>query len=97
MTSPVGSTVVDAAIRRARQSRAYREESRRLERFERLARAVIFRRAERGLSQQELADRIGTSKAAIARVEHGQHASSERMIARLDAALELDRSAGVDL
>lgn len=87
--SPIGSTVDDVARAHVRRSRAYREERQRLEPFEQLARALIFCRAELGLSQQELADRAGTSKASIARIERGQHASSKRMIARLDAALKL--------
>jgi ribosome-binding protein aMBF1 (putative translation factor) len=90
----VGSSVSERAQARARGSAAYREESQRTAPYEQLARGVIGRRAELGLTQQELASRMGTSQAAIARIERGQHGTSGRMLAQLAAALEIDSITG---
>ena len=86
---PVGSTVAEARRRRARQSTAYRAEQRRLAQFEELARLVIRHRAALGLSQQELARRIGTSHSAISRIESGRHKTSVYTLQRIAKALGL--------
>jgi transcriptional regulator with XRE-family HTH domain len=72
------------------------EEWQRTAPYEQLARVVIGRRAELGLTQQELASRMGTSQPAIARIECGQHGTSGRMLARLAAALEIDSMTGFE-
>jgi len=66
----------------------YRAEYERLEPFERLSRIVVFRRAELGLTQAGLADRMGTTASVISRIESGQHPPSARTIKRLAEALE---------
>ncbi|MCW2976059.1 MAG: Helix-turn-helix domain [Actinomycetia bacterium] len=91
---PVGSSVAERAQARARA--AYREESQRTAPYEQLARVVIGRRAELGFTQQELAGRMGTSDAAIARIERGQRGTSGRMLGRLAAALEIDSRIGFE-
>jgi ribosome-binding protein aMBF1 (putative translation factor) len=88
-TSPVGSSAVDAAGRRARRSAAYREAQARLAPYEQLARIVIRRRMELSLTQEQLAKRMGTSHSAISRIESGQHSTSVRTLQRLAAALEM--------
>lgn len=88
-TSPVGTSVAEARGRRARRSPAYRDEQRRLGPFEELARLVIKHRAALGLSQEELAQRVGTSYSAISRIESGRHKSSVDTLQRLAAALGL--------
>jgi len=42
-----------------------------------------------GLSQQELAERMGTSHSAISRIESGQHKTSVETLRRLADALGL--------
>jgi len=42
-----------------------------------------------GLTQQELAERMGTSHSAISRIEGGQHKTSVETLRRLADALEL--------
>ena len=84
---PIGSTVQDAQRRRARSSAAYRAEQRRLAQFESIARLVIQQRAARGLSQKELADRVGTSHSAISRLESGRHETSVETLQRVAEAL----------
>jgi ribosome-binding protein aMBF1 (putative translation factor) len=88
-TSPLGSTVSVAAGRRARRSAAYREAQTRLAPYEQLARIVIRRRMELGLTQGKLAERMGTSHSAISRIESGQHSTSVQTLQRLAAALEM--------
>ncbi len=86
--SQVGSTHRSGSRRRAQQSDAYREELRRLAPYEGLARIVIARRQALGLTQQELAERVGTSHSVISRIESGQHPTSVTTLRRLAAAFE---------
>lgn len=86
--SPVGTTVEAAIERKRSRSRRYREEHDRLAPFEQIARLVIMRRAELGLSQQEVAERMGTTASVISRVESGQHRTSAETLRRLAEALE---------
>lgn len=85
--SPAGSTHREASRRRSRKA-GYAAEAARLAPFETLARIVIRRRSELGLSQQELARRMKTSHSAISRIESGQHSTSVNTLRRLAAALE---------
>jgi ribosome-binding protein aMBF1 (putative translation factor) len=87
--SPVGSPVGAATARRAHRSTGYREARARLAPYEQLARIVIRRRMELGLTQEDLAKRMGTSHSAISRIESGQHATSVQTLQRLAAALEM--------
>jgi transcriptional regulator with XRE-family HTH domain len=50
---------------------------------------VIKRRMELGLSQQQVAERMGTSHTAISRIENGQHPTKQETLARLADALEM--------
>lgn len=74
--------------RQGREGAAYRPDQDRLVAFEQLARIVIMRRAELGLSQDELARRMGTTASAISRIESGQRATSVTTLKRLAEALE---------
>jgi len=85
--SPIGGTATEARSRRAARSPAYRAEQERLAPFEELARLVIKHRAALGLSQDELARRVGTSHSAISRIESGRHKTSVETLQRLAHAL----------
>jgi ribosome-binding protein aMBF1 (putative translation factor) len=87
--SPIGASVSDDIARRRRESDTYRAEYDRLAEFERLARVVIMRRAELGLSQEELGRRMGVTVGAVSRIESGQHATSAKTLECLAAALQL--------
>jgi ribosome-binding protein aMBF1 (putative translation factor) len=87
--SPVGASVAEARGQRARRSSEYRDEQRRIAQFEELARLVIKHRAALGLSQEELAQRVGTSYSAISRIESGRHRTSIDTLQRLAGALGL--------
>jgi ribosome-binding protein aMBF1 (putative translation factor) len=86
--SPIGSTHRVGGRRRAQRTAAYREELRRLAPYEGVARMVIGRRQALGLTQQELADRVGTSHSVISRIESGQHPTSVTTLRRLAAAFD---------
>jgi len=84
--SPVGQTHRAASGRRAQRSAAYREEFERIAPYEGIARVVIARRQALGLTQQELAERVGTSHSVISRIESGNHPTSVTTLRRLAQA-----------
>lgn len=49
---------------------------------------MIARRQALGLTQQELAERVGTSHSVISRIESGQQPTSVTTLRRLAAAFE---------
>ncbi len=53
-----------------------------------LANALIGKRIERGLTQTELARKIGTKQSAIARLESGTYNSSMKMLEKVAKALD---------
>jgi len=85
--SSVGTPAADGQRRRARRSPDFRAAQDRLAPYERIARFVIQRRAELGLTQEQLAERMGTSHSAISRIESGQHQTSVATLQRLAEAL----------
>ena len=86
--NPIGKTAA-AAQRRRQHDAAYRAAQDRLAPYEGIARLVVLRRAELGLTQDELARRMGTSHSAISRIESGQHRTSLATLERLAHALEV--------
>jgi ribosome-binding protein aMBF1 (putative translation factor) len=86
-TSPIGTPHRDSTRNRARNPE-YRAELERLVPYERLARIVIRRRGQLGLSQSELAQRMETSHSAISRIESGRHPTTVQTLRRLATALE---------
>jgi transcriptional regulator with XRE-family HTH domain len=52
-----------------------------------LAKLVIHRRAALGVTQRELARRIGTKESAISRLESGRHATNVATLRRVFEAL----------
>lgn len=86
--SPVGTAVSEARRRRSK-SREYRAAQERLAPYEAIARFVIQRRAEVGLTQEQLAKRMATSHSAISRIESGQHQTSVATLQRLAQALDV--------
>ncbi|MBA2338203.1 MAG: helix-turn-helix transcriptional regulator [Acidimicrobiia bacterium] len=86
--SPIGSSVVEHIGKRRARSATYRETQDRLRPFEEIARVVIMRRAQLGLTQQEVAERMDTTKSVISRIESGQHRSGTDILRRLAEALD---------
>ncbi len=58
----------------------------RLAPYEELARIVIMRRERLGLTQAELAARMGTTASAVSRIESGQHATNAQTLKKLGDA-----------
>jgi ribosome-binding protein aMBF1 (putative translation factor) len=83
--SPVGKAVSDH-IKESLKDPEFRAEYERLAPYEELARIVIMRRAALGLTQAELAARMGTTASAISRIESGQHATSAQTLKKLGDA-----------
>jgi ribosome-binding protein aMBF1 (putative translation factor) len=83
--NPLGSTVSDR-IKESLEYPVLRAEYERLAPYESLARIVILRRGSLGLTQAELATRMGTTASAISRIESGQHATSIRTLKKLGDA-----------
>jgi ribosome-binding protein aMBF1 (putative translation factor) len=94
--SPIGTSVADDVERKRSKSASYRDAAERLEPFEQLARVVIMRRAKLGLSQRDLAKRMGTTPSVISRIESGQHRTSTETIRRLAQALDGQAVFGFD-
>lgn len=85
-TSPIGSSSGEARRRRTTRSAQYRSEAARLAPYEGLARMVIARRIRYGLTQRQLAARMGTSVPAISRIESGQHRPNLETLEKLGQA-----------
>ena len=64
----------------------YRREYDALEEEFEIAKAITAARAHAGLTQEELASRMGTSQSAIARLESGRSKPSTATLAKLAAA-----------
>jgi ribosome-binding protein aMBF1 (putative translation factor) len=94
--TPIGTSVREHIEQKNARSRRYREAKERLEPFEQLARIVIMRRARLGISQQDLANRMGTTASVISRIESGQHRTSAETLRRLAQALEGSAVVGFD-
>jgi ribosome-binding protein aMBF1 (putative translation factor) len=83
--SPIGKSVSDH-VKESLKDPEFRAEYERLAPYEELARIVIMRRAALGLTQAELAARMGTTASAISRIESGQHATSAQTLKKLGDA-----------
>lgn len=84
---PVGLSVTEDIDFACREDEELRLEMARLEPFERLARLVLRRRSELGLSQEDLAARMGTTASSISRIESGQHETQPKTLRKLAEAL----------
>lgn len=87
--SPIGTAVSDR-IEESLGDPKFRAEYERLAPYEALARLVIKRRGELGLTQAELATQIGTTTSTVSRIESGQHAVRARTRQMLVGALGID-------
>jgi ribosome-binding protein aMBF1 (putative translation factor) len=85
--SPVGTKVADDIAEWEANDPAFKAERQRMRPYAELAKLVIRLRALEGLSQEELARRMGTTKAAISRLESGRHRPTVETMRRLAEAL----------
>jgi ribosome-binding protein aMBF1 (putative translation factor) len=85
--SPIGGRVADDIAEWEANDPAFKAERERMRPYAELAKLVIRLRALEGLSQEELARRMGTTKAAISRLESGRHRPTVETLRRLAEAL----------
>jgi DNA-binding XRE family transcriptional regulator len=87
--SPVGSTTEEAAGRRAARSPEYRAQQAEREGFREIAWLLIKYRMDKELTQEQLADLVGTSHSQISRIESGRHRTNLETLSRIAHALDL--------
>lgn len=86
--SPIGTAATEAAQRRAARSPEYRQQQAERVPFREIAWLLIKYRMDAGLSQQELADLVGTSHSQISRIESGRHRTNLETLQRIATALD---------
>src|SRR5688500_3294799 len=87
--SPVGSTAEEASSRRAARSPEYRAQQAGREGVREIAWLLIKYRMDKGLSQEQLAELVGTSHSQISRIESGRHRTNLDTLSRIAHALDL--------
>lgn len=100
--NPRGAAAAEAAAGRARRSHEYqaaREEYaaiRRLRHKNWIAAHIRERRYELGLTQQEVAERAGTSHSFVSRLESGEHIPTIPVLKRILAVLDEQLLIGIE-
>jgi len=87
--SPIGQSIDDYIAEQERLDPEYKREAERIRPIWELTKLVLIRRTELGITQQELAERMGTSHSVISRIESGRHNISMTTLHRLARALEV--------
>jgi ribosome-binding protein aMBF1 (putative translation factor) len=86
--SPIGMSIEESIAEQERLHPELKKERKRNRPRRELARMLMIRRIELDLSQQDLADRMGTSVAVISRLERGRQNFSPSTLKRLAEALD---------
>lgn len=86
--SPIGQSITESIEEDERLDPEYKAERERNRPRRELARMLMIRRIELDLSQQELADRMGTSVSVVSRLERGRQNFSPATLKRLAEALD---------
>lgn len=84
--SPIGAAVADDIRRQVKADPEYRKVRARFARAEAVARLLIQLRMKHNLTQEQLAELMGTSAPAISRLESGTHVPSLTTLSRLAEA-----------
>ena len=101
-SDPIGTPSAEAATKRARRSQEYREARdeyaaiRKLREKNWIAAHIRERRYELGLTQQDVADRAGTSHSFISKVERGDHVPTIPVLKRILAVLDEELLIGIE-
>lgn len=101
-TSPIGRAAAEAAGRRAQRSEEYREARdeyaaiRALREKNWIAAHIRERRYELDLTQQEVAERAGTSHSFISKLERGDHMPTIPVLKRVLAVLDEELLIGIE-
>jgi ribosome-binding protein aMBF1 (putative translation factor) len=94
--SPVGSTAEDTSSRRAVHSPEYRAQQAGREGVREIAWLLIKYRMDKGLSQEQLAELVGTSHSQISRIESGRHRTNLDTLSRIAHALDMRMVVGFE-
>lgn len=86
--SPIGVSHAEGTEKRARKSAVCWATLEEQQPYEQFARLVIRKRMQLGLTQEELAKRMGTSHSVISRLESGRHRFSFATMRKLAKALD---------
>jgi ribosome-binding protein aMBF1 (putative translation factor) len=86
-STPVGERHASSRRRRLKDP-AYLQVARELAPYEALARMVIRYRMDNGLSQEQLAELVGTTNSAISRLESGNHRPNVETLQKLARAFK---------
>jgi ribosome-binding protein aMBF1 (putative translation factor) len=86
--SPIGRSVEEWIAELEEENPEYKRENERNRPRRELARILMLRRVELDFTQQELADRMGTSVAVISRLERGSQNFTPATLKRLAEALD---------
>jgi ribosome-binding protein aMBF1 (putative translation factor) len=86
--SPIGHTIDDLIAEHGEENPKFKKEDERERPRRELASLMMIRRAELNISQQELADRMGTSVSVISRLERSRQDLSLATLQRLATALD---------
>lgn len=86
-TSPIGRAADEVHAKRVANDPLYRAEEQRLAPYRVIAESVMYARARHGLTQKQLAKRIGTTDSVISRIESGDHPVSLATLTKLGEAL----------
>jgi ribosome-binding protein aMBF1 (putative translation factor) len=95
-TSPIGSTAEAASARRASESPEYRAQRTERQGFREIAWLLIKYRMDKGLTQEQLAEIVGTSNSQISRIESGRHRTNLDTLLRITRALDIKMLLGFE-
>jgi DNA-binding XRE family transcriptional regulator len=84
--SPIGRAASEDVERWRAEDPEFRAAQDELAPYREIATQVILLRTRHGISQEELARRVGTSKSAIVRLESGRHRPNMETLRRVAAA-----------
>jgi ribosome-binding protein aMBF1 (putative translation factor) len=88
-SSPIGIAFEEESSRRAARNPAYREQQTERAGYREVAWLLIKYRMDKGLSQQQLSEMVGTSHSQISRIESGRHRTNLDTLQRIAKALDL--------
>jgi ribosome-binding protein aMBF1 (putative translation factor) len=94
--SPIGMSITDHIAEQERLDPEYKRQREEARPYRELRRIVLIRRAELGISQRELARRMGTSSSVVSRLERGEHNVSMETMRKLAGALGLELTIGFE-
>lgn len=87
--SPIGRAAEEVSLEFAVQDPVYKRIREERAPFQEIAWLLIKYRMDHGLTQEELAHRVGTSSSQIARIESGRHATTLTTLRRVAHALDM--------